>query len=91
VRELLAVAHDLRAHPKPDALRGKVCGLHSMRRVLVSDPFQILAMVFYEPSTRTQSSFTSAMPFLGGNLFPLNQVRHIPDQVLAFISPLRCS
>ncbi len=47
---------------------------------------QILAKVFYEPSTRTQSSFISAMQRLGGSIIPLNQVRHVPDQALAPIS-----
>ncbi len=37
------------------------------------DLAQILSTVFYEPSTRTQSSFTSAMLRLGGTVIPFNQ------------------
>lgn len=33
---------------------------------------KILANVFYEPSTRTSSSFTSAMERLGGSVIPIN-------------------
>ncbi len=36
----------------------------------------ILANVFYEPSTRTSSSFTSAMERLGGSVIPINEVRY---------------
>lgn len=35
---------------------------------------KILANLFYEPSTRTSSSFTSAMERLGGSLIPINEV-----------------
>jgi len=35
---------------------------------------KILANLFYEPSTRTSSSFTAAMQRLGGNVIPINGV-----------------
>ncbi len=37
---------------------------------------KILANLFYEASTRTSSSFTSAMERLGGSLIPINQVHY---------------
>jgi carbamoyl-phosphate synthase / aspartate carbamoyltransferase / dihydroorotase len=37
---------------------------------------KILANLFYEPSTRTSSSFTSAMERLGGSVVPINEVRY---------------
>jgi aspartate carbamoyltransferase len=37
---------------------------------------KILANLFYEPSTRTSSSFTSAMERLGGSLVPINEVHY---------------
>jgi aspartate carbamoyltransferase len=37
---------------------------------------KILANLFYEPSTRTSSSFTSAMERLGGSLIPINEVKY---------------
>jgi len=33
---------------------------------------KILANLFYEPSTRTASSFTAAMERLGGSVIPIN-------------------
>lgn len=36
----------------------------------------ILAVVFYEPSTRTSSSFIAAMSRLGGSVIPINEVRY---------------
>src|SRR4030043_723043 len=36
---------------------------------------KILANLFYEPSTRTSSSFTSAMERLGGSGIPINEGR----------------
>lgn len=36
---------------------------------------KILANLFYEPSTRTSSSFFSAMERLGGSVIPINEVR----------------
>ncbi|MCC7130382.1 MAG: aspartate carbamoyltransferase [Anaerolineae bacterium UTCFX2] len=36
---------------------------------------KILVNLFYEPSTRTSSSFTSAMERLGGSVIPINEVR----------------
>jgi len=37
---------------------------------------KILANLFYEPSTRTSASFTSAMERLGGSVIPINEVRY---------------
>jgi aspartate carbamoyltransferase catalytic subunit len=37
---------------------------------------KILANIFYEPSTRTSSSFTSAMERLGGSVISVNEVRY---------------
>jgi len=37
---------------------------------------KILASLFYEPSTRTSSSFTSAMERLGGSVISINEVRY---------------
>jgi aspartate carbamoyltransferase len=37
---------------------------------------KILANLFYEPSTRSSSSFTSAMERLGGSLIPINEVHY---------------
>jgi aspartate carbamoyltransferase len=37
---------------------------------------KILANLFYEPSTRTMASFTSAMERLGGSVIPINEVRY---------------
>ncbi|HJW90656.1 MAG TPA: aspartate carbamoyltransferase [Anaerolineales bacterium] len=37
---------------------------------------KILANLFYEPSTRTSSSFTSAMERLGGSVITINEVRY---------------
>lgn len=37
---------------------------------------KILANLFYEPSTRTSSSFTAAMERLGGSLIPINEVKY---------------
>jgi aspartate carbamoyltransferase catalytic subunit len=37
---------------------------------------KILANLFYEPSTRTSSSFTAAMERLGGSVIPINDVRY---------------
>ena len=36
----------------------------------------VLAVVFYEPSTRTSSSFVAAMSRLGGSVIPINEVRY---------------
>jgi len=36
----------------------------------------ILANLFYEPSTRTSSSFTAAMERLGGSVIPINEVTY---------------
>ena len=35
---------------------------------------KILANVFYEPSTRTSTSFHSAMIKLGGQVIPINEI-----------------
>ena len=37
---------------------------------------KILTNLFYEPSTRTSSSFTAAMERLGGSVIPINEVRY---------------
>ena len=37
---------------------------------------KILANIFYEPSTRTSSSFTAAMERLGGSVIPINEVKY---------------
>lgn len=37
---------------------------------------KILANLFYEPSTRTASSFMAAMQRLGGSVIPINEVRY---------------
>ena len=37
---------------------------------------KILANLFYEPSTRTMSSFTAAMERLGGSVIPISEVRY---------------
>ncbi|HQU37114.1 MAG TPA: aspartate carbamoyltransferase [Anaerolineales bacterium] len=55
---------------------------HEMRgmveRVGTFDLLQgkILANLFYEPSTRTSSSFTAAMERLGGSVIPINEVKY---------------
>ena len=53
---------------------------------------KIQAILFYEPSTRTSSSFTAAMERLGGSVIPINEVRYssvskgesLPDTVRTF-------
>ncbi len=37
---------------------------------------RVLASLFYEPSTRTSSSFIAAMTRLGGGVIPINEVRY---------------
>lgn len=37
---------------------------------------RVLACLFYEPSTRTSSSFVAAMSRLGGTVIPINEVRY---------------
>jgi len=37
---------------------------------------KILANLFYEPSTRTSSSFTASMERLGGSVIPINEVHY---------------
>lgn len=37
---------------------------------------KIMASLFYEPSTRTSSSFLSAMQRLGGSVIPINEVQY---------------
>ncbi|MCL6429225.1 MAG: aspartate carbamoyltransferase [Anaerolineae bacterium] len=37
---------------------------------------RVLANLFYEPSTRTSSSFMAAMQRLGGSVIPINEVRY---------------
>jgi aspartate carbamoyltransferase catalytic subunit len=36
---------------------------------------RVLANIFYEPSTRTSSSFAAAMQRLGGSVLQINEVR----------------
>jgi aspartate carbamoyltransferase len=49
-----------------------------VRRLGVLDVLRgyILANLFYEPSTRTSSSFMAAMQRLGGTVIPINEVRY---------------
>jgi len=49
-----------------------------VRRVGSTDLLKghVLACVFYEPSTRTSSSFIAAMSRLGGSVIPINEVRY---------------
>ena len=49
-----------------------------VRRVGATDLLKgsILANLFYEPSTRTSSSFAAAMQRLGGSVIPINEVRY---------------
>ena len=49
-----------------------------VRRVGTFDMLKgkILANLFYEPSTRTSSSFTAAMERLGGSVIPINEMRY---------------
>ncbi|PWT90305.1 MAG: aspartate carbamoyltransferase [Acidobacteria bacterium] len=60
---IFAVAHEMRA---------------MVERVGTFDLLKgkILANLFYEPSTRTSSSFTAAMERLGGSVIPINEVRY---------------
>lgn len=55
-----------------EAMRGTVAhvGTHDLLRG------KILANLFYEPSTRTQSSFLAAMQRLGGSVIPISEVRY---------------
>ncbi len=48
------------------------------REISVQRPLlgYILANLFYEPSTRTSSSFLAAMERLGGSVIPINEVRY---------------
>jgi len=49
-----------------------------VKRVGSSDLLKghVLACVFYEPSTRTSSSFIAAISRLGGSVIPINEVRY---------------
>ena len=47
--------------------------IKSLERPLVG---RVLTNLFYEPSTRTSSSFYSAMVRLGGNVIPINEVHY---------------
>jgi aspartate carbamoyltransferase catalytic subunit len=51
---------------------------------------KILANLFYEPSTRTSSSFTSAMERLGGSVIPISP-SSTPATARANTPPRRCS
>lgn len=48
------------------------------KRVAAHKPLEgyVLANLFYEPSTRTSSSFMAAMQRLGGTVIPINEVRY---------------
>lgn len=62
-----------------DYISGVATEMHEMvRRVGSFDLLKgkILANLFYEPSTRTSSSFTSAMERLGGSVIPISEVRY---------------
>jgi aspartate carbamoyltransferase catalytic subunit len=52
--------------------------LEMVRRVGSFDLLKgkILASLFYEPSTRTSSSFTAAIERLGGSVIPISEVRY---------------
>lgn len=49
-----------------------------VRRLGVTDVLKghVLATLFYEPSTRTSSSFIAAIHRLGGTVIPINEVRY---------------
>ncbi len=52
---------------------------HRLGRAIVAQrPLEgyVLANLFYEPSTRTSSSFQAAMQRLGGTVIPINEVRY---------------
>ena len=55
---------------------------------------KILANLFYEPSTRTSSSFTAAMERLGGSVIPINEVKYSSvskgESLLDTIRTLEC-
>lgn len=60
-----------------------ICGLaeemrHMVQQIGSADLLRgrVLANLFYEPSTRTSSSFTAAMQRLGGSVIPINEVRY---------------
>ena len=50
---------------------------HSLSLSLVLVALQVLATIFYEPSTRTASSFMSAMQRLGGSVISISDVRTV--------------
>ena len=52
----------------------KACGFRAATSRFCAG--KILANLFYEPSTRTSSSFYSAMVRLGGNVIPINDVTY---------------
>lgn len=51
---------------------------HDGKKVAALKPLQgyVLANLFYEPSTRTSSSFMAAMQRLGGTVIPINEVKY---------------
>jgi aspartate carbamoyltransferase len=63
LEDVFSVANDMRA---------------LVRRVGSFDLLQgkVLACLFYEPSTRTSSSFVAAIERLGGSAIPINEVRY---------------
>jgi aspartate carbamoyltransferase catalytic subunit len=52
--------------------------LHMVKQIGSADLLRgrVLANLFYEPSTRTSSSFMAAMQRLGGAVIPINEVRY---------------
>jgi len=60
---IYAVAHELRE------IVARIGGFDLLKG-------KILANLFYEPSTRTSSSFTAAMERLGGSVIPINEVTY---------------
>ena len=62
IKALFLLAKDYKKFPK-----------HKYSRKLKN---HILANLFYEPSTRTSSSFAAAMFNLGGSVIPINDVTY---------------
>jgi aspartate carbamoyltransferase len=76
-KDIISVKHFSRADL--DYIFGVAHEMHGMvDRVGTFDLLKgkILANLFYEPSTRTSSSFTAAMERLGGSVIPINEVKY---------------
>ena len=61
--------------------RGDIEDIFAMADRVAASPFRpltgrTLANLFYEPSTRTSSSFHAAMVRLGGSVIPINEVHY---------------